>query len=431
MKNYNENKNVYEAANERIDFVFKNFDRIYMSFSGGKDSGVMLNLVVEYMRKNNITDKIGLMILDNEANYEYSLQFMHKIIKENIDLLDVYWCCLPITLPCTVSSYEIDWQCWGVHDEQRWIRPMPKEDYVVNINNHDFDFFTENMSYDEFWDKFGEWYADNKKCANFIGIRTDESLNRYRAIMNENKKMINNLYWTKKNTKNTYNVYPIYDWRTEDIWIANAKFEWVYNELYDIFWKAGLTVAQMRVASPFMSESKSSLNLYRVIDGHVWSRLCARVSGANFIATYGKQLTYRTFTLPNGHTWKSFTKFLLETLPKESGVNFKNRFIQSLKYWWRIGRGLPEDVIQDLRNNNIDFKLGEKTRHGRKDKTCVRMLPPDHLDMLRCNNSDVTSWKRFVITILKNDHTCKYLGLAPTHEQAKRQREIQLKYKNV
>ena len=155
------------------------------------------------------------------------------------------------------------------------------------------------------------------------------------------------------------------------------------------------------------------------------------MSGANFIATYGKQLTYRTFTLPNGHTWKSFTKFLLETLPKESGVNFKNRFIQSLKYWWRIGRGLPEDVIQDLRNNNIDFKLGEKTRHGRKDKTCVRMLPPDHLDMLRCNNSDVTSWKRFVITILKNDHTCKYLGLAPTHEQAKRQREIQLKYKNV
>ena len=120
MKNYNENKNVYEAANERIDFIFNNFERIYMSFSGGKDSGVMLNLVLEYMRKNNITDKIGLMVLDNEANYEYSLKFMLKIINENIDLLDVYWCCLPVTLPCTVSSYEIDWQCWGVNDEKRW-----------------------------------------------------------------------------------------------------------------------------------------------------------------------------------------------------------------------------------------------------------------------------------------------------------------------
>ena len=431
MKIYNEKVDVYDASMDRIDFIFNNFERIYLSFSGGKDSGVMLNLVVDYMRKKNITDKIGLMVMDNEANYEYSLKFMHEIIQDNLDLLDVYWCCLPITLPCTVSSYEIDWQCWGVHDEQRWIRPMPTEDYIVNIDNHNFDFFEENMGYEPFWDKFGDWYAQGKSCACMIGIRTDESLNRYRAIMNKKKGMINDLCWTKKNTKYVYNVYPIYDWKTDDIWIGNAKYEWKYNELYDIFWKAGLTVAQMRVASPFMSESKSSLNLYRVIDGHVWNRLCARVAGANFIATYGKQLTYRSFKLPEGHTWKSFTKFLLDTLPKESSENFNKRFAQSIKYWWRVGRGLSIDVIDDLRRNGIEFILGDKTKHGNKDKWCVRMLPPDHLDMLKCHNSDVTSWKRFAITILKNDHTCKYLGLAPTHEQALRQREIQKKYKGI
>lgn len=59
------------------------------------------------------------------------------------------------------------------------------------------------------------------------------------------------------------------------------------------------------------------------------------------------------------------------------------------------------------------------------------MLPQDHLDMLRRHPSEVTSWKRFAITILKNDHTCKYLGLAPTKEQAVRQRQIMKKYKNV
>ena len=108
MKIYNPDKNVYEAANERIEFIFNHFERIYLSFSGGKDSGVMLNLVIDYMRKNNITEKIGLMVMDNEANYEYSLKFMHEIIQDNLDLLDVYWCCLLITLPCTVSSYEIN-----------------------------------------------------------------------------------------------------------------------------------------------------------------------------------------------------------------------------------------------------------------------------------------------------------------------------------
>lgn len=322
--------NVYDAANDRIDYIFKSFKRRYLSFSGGKDSGVMLNLVIDYMRKNNIKEKLGIMILDNEANYTYSLEFMHKIIQDNLDILEVYWCCLPITLPCTVSSYATEWQCWGERDKERWIRPMPTNEYIVNIHNHPFDFFEEDMSYQEFWDKFGDWYGQGNEVACMIGIRTHESLNRWRAIMNDNKETHGGNMWTKRNTKYVYNCYPIYDWRTEDIWIANAKFEWEYNKLYDIFWKAGLSIYQMRVASPFMSESKSSLNLYRVIDPHVWVTLCGRVQGANFVATYGKQLNYHSFKLPKGHTWKSFVKFLLDTLPKEVAENFKLRFIQSL-----------------------------------------------------------------------------------------------------
>lgn len=435
MKKYNENKNVYEASNERIDFIFNNFSKIYVSFSGGKDSGVMLNLVIDYMKKNNITKKIGVMILDNEANYQYSTKFMHEILKENLDYLDVYWCCLPITLPCTVSSYATEWQCWGINDKDRWIQPMPKEDYVVNIDNHKFDFFKENMSYDEFWDGFGEWYSEGELTACLIGIRADESLNRFRAIMNEDKKMLKGKYWTKQktlNNPNVFNVYPIYDWKTKDIWVANCMFEWKYNELYDVFWKAGLTIAQMRVASPFMSESKSSLNLYRVIDPHIWSTLCARVHGANFVATYGKQISYASFKLPPNHTWKSFTKFLLDTLPKEVSENFKMRFIQSIKYWGRIGRGLSKEVIDDLKKNNIEFELNGNTVHGNKDKQRVVIKSvPDHLDMLKCHNGEVTSWKRFAITILKNDHTCKYMGLAPTKEQAIRQRQIMEKYKKI
>jgi predicted phosphoadenosine phosphosulfate sulfurtransferase len=434
-KKYDQQLNVYDAANERIDFIFKNFERIYLSFSGGKDSGVMLNLCLDYMRKNNIKEKIGLMILDNEANYEHSLNFMHNILQANRDLLDIYWCCLPITLPCTVSSYATEWQCWGEKDKHKWIKPLSKEPYIVNFQNHPFPFFKENMSYDEFWDDFGDWYSQGKKTACLIGIRADESLNRFRAIMNEQKKMVKGKCWTKKKRDNpfeVYNCYPIYDWKTQDIWVGNAKLGWGYNELYNIFWKAGLSIAQMRVASPFMSESKSSLNLYRVIDPHIWSTLCARVAGANFIATYGKQLNYHSFKLPAGHTWKTFVKFLLDTLPKEVSENFKMRFIQSIKYWGRVGRGLPDKTIQELERNNIPFKLNGFTHHGRQTKQRVIIQSyPDELDALSCHNSDVASWKRLAITILKNDHTCKYLGLAPTKSQAIRQREIMEKYRNI
>jgi predicted phosphoadenosine phosphosulfate sulfurtransferase len=432
MRKYDKTKNVYEAAKERIAFIFEKFERIYVSFSGGKDSGVMLNLMLDYMRANGITKKIGVMILDNEANYEHSLNFMRSILDKNLDLLDVYWCCLPITLPCTVSSYAVDWQCWGERDKERWIRPMPPQPYVVNVKNCPFDYFKEDMSYDEFWDKFGDWYGQGKRTACLIGIRTVESLNRYRAIMNTRKESLEGRIWTKRNTDIVYNCYPIYDWRTEDIWTANAKFEWEYNGLYDIFYKAGVPVHRMRVASPFMSESKSSLGLYRVIDPHTWAKLCARVQGANFIATYGKQLSYHSFKLPPGHTWKSFVKFLLATLPKEVSANFRKRFAQSFRVWRRVGRGLPDNVIQDLVKNGIKFRINGKTRHGRQhlDRVCVWPFP-DHLDMLQCHNSQVASWKRFAITILKNDHVCKYMGLAPTKEQAARQRQIMEKYKKI
>ena len=424
--------NVYDESVNRIRYILDKFERVYVSFSGGKDSGVMLNLMIDELRKNYPGSKIGLMVLDNEANYTESLSFMHRIVQANLDVLEVFWCCLPITLPCTVSSYEIDWQCWGSKDEHRWIRPMSKEKYIVNIDNHEFPFFRENMGYQEFWDEFGEWYSQGKECACLIGIRTHESLNRWRAIVNENKQTHGGNLWTKRNTEHTYNCYPIYDWKTEDIWIANYKFEWDYNKLYDMFWKAGLSIHQMRVASPFMSESKSSLNLYRIIDPHVWVTLCARVNGANFVATYGKQLSYHSFKLPKGHTWKSFVKFLLDTLPNKSAINFKQRFIQSIKYWARVGRGLPEKTIQELKDNNIEFKLNGFTAHGRKTLNRVRIQSlPDHLDMLSCHNSDVASWKRLGITILKNDHTCKYLGLSPTKEQIERMKYIKNKYSKI
>lgn len=426
-------QNVYDAAIERLDFIFAHFTRIYVSFSGGKDSGVLLNLVCDYIRDRELPVKVGVQIMDNEANYNHSEEFMHRILEANRDILDIYWCCLPITLPCTVSSYEIDWQCWGEADRHRWIRPMPQQYYIVNLQNHPFgDLFIENMDYATFWDMFAEWYSQGEPCANLIGIRTVESLNRFRAILNQDKETMLGRMWTKKNTAHTYNCYPIYDWRTEDIWTANAKFGWDYNKLYDVFYMAGIPIKKMRVASPFMSESKSSLAMYRVIDPQIWARLCARVGGANFMATYGKQLDYKSFRLPAGHTWKSFVKFLLATLPDQSSANFKQRFIQSIRYWGRVGRGLPETIIEALDRIGIRFYINGTTRHGGNNlRRVVIKVPPDHLDDLPCHNSMVTSWKRFAITVLKNDHTCKYLGLAPTQEQQRRQKSIQRKYSQV
>ena len=51
-------KNVYELAQERLELIFREFDTICVSFSGGKDSGVLLNLCIDYIRRNNLKQKL-------------------------------------------------------------------------------------------------------------------------------------------------------------------------------------------------------------------------------------------------------------------------------------------------------------------------------------------------------------------------------------
>lgn len=57
-------QNVYDLAQERLRVIFQNFDNIYISFSGGKDSGVLLNLCIDYIRKHNLKRKIGVFHMD-------------------------------------------------------------------------------------------------------------------------------------------------------------------------------------------------------------------------------------------------------------------------------------------------------------------------------------------------------------------------------
>jgi len=142
----------------------------------------------------------------------------------------------------------------------------------------------------------------------------------------------------------------MFDWSAEDVWHANYLFGYDYNHLYDLYYMAGLKTTQMRVASPFNDYSKDSLNLYRVIDPQIWVKLVGRVNGANFASIYGrtKAMGYRNVTLQEGHTWESYTRFLLETLPKRLRNNYARKFNTSIIFWHKTGGGLDEETIHEL-----------------------------------------------------------------------------------
>jgi predicted phosphoadenosine phosphosulfate sulfurtransferase len=384
-------QNVLEASKERISGVFDNFEKYYISFSGGKDSSVMMHLVLEEARKRN--KKVGVLIIDLEAQYEHTITHIQEMIEDYHDVIDLHWFCGELLLRNAVSDFQPKWICWDEDNKSLWIREKPKQASDLS----QYDFYIPKMEFEEFMVLFGKWYSGDKLTAGFIGIRADESLHRYRAIVSDKKGLtFNNWKWTTKLSSKLFNVYPIYDWRTEDIWIFHSKNkEMKHNKIYDMMTMAGVKLSNQRLCQPYGDDQKRGLWLYHILEPDTWYKLLNRVSGVNSGALYinesGNINGYNNVTKPDGHTWESYTNYLLKSLPVKMQKHYRERFKKFIVGWKKRGyEKIPDEAPHDLE---------------------VKCWAP--------------SWKRMVRCILRNDYYCKGLG------QTQPKSEAYEKYKQI
>jgi predicted phosphoadenosine phosphosulfate sulfurtransferase len=365
---------VYVAAQSRINTIFDKFDKIICSFSGGKDSTVMTHMVLDEARKRQ--QRVALMFVDLEAQYKLTIDHVREMYAEYADVIDPYWIALPIHLRNAVSVYEPHWICWDETQQSAWVR-QPDD---ASITKSPWVWFKAGMEFEEFVPKFAKWYANDEPCAVFVGIRSDESLNRWRTISSTNKSMLEDLKWTTWVGDAVYNAYPIYDWATADIWRYHGKTMLPYNKLYDRMHMAGLTISQMRICQPYGDDQRRGLWLFHLIEPETWARVVARVSGANSGALYiqesGNMTGYRSISKPDGKTWEEFAHLLIDSMPKQTAEHYRDKIAVFLR-WWSV-KGI--DPIPD----EADLKL-----------EASRELP---------------SWRRICKTLLRNDYWCKGLS---------------------
>jgi len=436
-------EDVYISAQKRIEFIFQEFDNIQVSFSGGKDSGVLLNMIFRYMRSNNITRNISVQYMDYEGSYQYTEDFIRRMVEANADLIDLYWNCLTYKTKCGVSIYRNYWLPWNEEERDIWVREYPQlgnELKIINKDNHNYDFYYHGIEDTDFDLKFTDWLhrtRSAKQTVNVLGIRTQESVNRWRAVAGERKvNMYQGKKWITKIKKDQYMAYPLYDWQTEDIWTANAREDFDYNKIYDLYYQAGLKIDEMRVASAYIDEGVSSLGLHRAIEPDKWARLVGRVNGANFGAIYGatKAMGYKAISLPKGHTWKSYSEFLLSTLPPYIGKMFRRKFESTFKVWLDKGATVLQSSLPDLEASGYEFELlGKppgKIYENRDDIVLVKFKEyPDEIDS--SNFVNLPSYKRMCITILKNDYSCKYMGYGMTTYEKQLRHDAMRKYQDL
>lgn len=422
-------KNVYELTQERLKMIFEEFDNIYISFSGGKDSGVLLNLCIDYIRQNNLKRKIGIFHMDYEVQYSMTIDYVNRVLETNRDILDVYRICVPFRVTTCTSMYQSYWRPWDEQKKEAWVREMPKDAMKVDK----FPFYNRKMWDYDFQIKFSRWLhlqkAARRTCC-LVGIRTQESYNRWRTIYRGVKKQYKNCMWSTEIDENVYNLYPLYDWKTEDIWIANGKFGWDYNKLYDLYYQAGVSLDRQRVASPFISEAIESLALYKVIDPDTWGKMIGRVNGIGFAGLYGNTHAAgrKSIRLPEGYTWKSFMEFLLSTLTEHTRNRYLAKLKTSIRFWKEKGGVLSDEVIQKLKDRNIPIQIGDSSNY-KTEKKPVRMDYLDDIDIEEFR--EIPSYKRMCICILRNDHTCKYMGFALTKEENEMKSNALEKYKHI
>jgi len=379
------NKNVYEAALERLEFIYTHFPKVYLSVSFGKDSSVMLHLAIEVAKKLNKLP-VHVLFIDLEAQYKLTIKHAYEMMSR--PEVKGYWICLPLNLRNAVSVYQSNWVCWDPAEKEKWVRDYPDHPAVINDVNY-FPFFRFGMEFEEFVVEFAKWFSQGELTACGVAIRADESINRFRTLKNERKDRFMDKFWTTRIVDNVYNFYPIYDWRTEDVWTAVGKNNWAYNKIYDLMYMQGKSIHEQRICQPYGDDQRKGLNLFRQLEPETWGKVVNRVSGANFGNIYCNSylLGNRKIILPKGHTWRSYTEFLLETIPKYEAEWYKMKF-QKFFEWWRK-HGYP--------NAPDDF--------------------PDAADPKLEAMKKVPSWRRLAKCILKNDKLCKSLSFSQTKYQ--------------
>lgn len=400
-------KNVLDATFERLEFIFDNFDNIYFSVSGGKDSSVMVQLANMVAKKKK--KKFDVLYIDFEAQYKLTIKHVYEL-KGLSQIRDFYHIALPMALRNAVSILQPKWICWEEESKDLWVRDLP--DDSINIHNCPFPWFRKGEEFEEFIIQFADWYQKKYggRVACGVGIRCDESLNRFRTIAFDGKIMYENKRWTTKvrlhdKYLNVYNFYPIYDWKADDIWGCVSKFDLMYNKAYDLMYKNGLSIYEQRLCQPYGDDQKNGLDQFKALEYDTWGKVVNRVNGVNFGNIYCRTSALGNLktSKPEFMTWMEYTIFLLES------IGIYNSDLM-LHYYRKIKKFI--------------------NWYKKRDRIDICDIP-DEADTKLETQKKVISWRRIARAIEKNDFYMKRLCFTQTKTDDEELRELIHKWDNL
>lgn len=310
--------NVYQEALARINRLYDEFPVVVASFSGGKDSTVILNLALEVAKERDRLP-VPVLFIDQEAEWGSVIEYVKAVMYD--PQVKPYWLQIPIKLFNSTSHGEDEWlKCWDPDKESLWTHP--KDEIAIKENVYDTDFF-----YKVFDNFFRYHFPDSKACL-LGGVRVQESPSRGLAVTQD--PTYKEITWGKKLNRDLghYTFYPIYDWGLTDVWkyINDNRLE--YCKIYDFMYQYGVPPVDMRVSNVHHETALHSLFFMQEVEPDTWEKLVQRLPSVNTTKHISKNEYYAPKKLPfMFETWEEYRDFLLERIiePKYRS-KFKRRF---------------------------------------------------------------------------------------------------------
>lgn len=287
--------NVVEAAERRVLDAFTHNKIVSMSFSGGKDSICMSDVVIKTMQKYHISfSRLIVIFFDEEAIYpdveKITLEWRSKFMSLGAKF---YWFCLPIKHfnCCNRLADDESFICWEPGKEDVWVRPMPK----FAIRNHKA--FRMGMNYQTFAP------CIFKTIPQMIGVRAAESMQRRQYI-------------SRIKNHGKY-IYPIYDWKDSDVWLYIQRMGLQIPDTYIYLYKVGVTVNKLRISQFFSIDTIKVLPKVMEFYPDLYQRIIRREPNADLVMLYWDTDMFRssrqdrTFDLTKD---KNFKQLFVETM---------------------------------------------------------------------------------------------------------------------